>query len=157
MSKKALLLVALFVLVIFRVPALAAQEAASFGHTWKSYSDKEKESFLIGVVTAVQLTCEPLSLVKGQDDKPSLDQNRFKDCFNEFAGIEPAKVIASMNEFYNDSRNVFIPLAGAYRITLMKLRGVNVDDVLVQARKYGDAVKKKLDEEVKTKPAKPLK
>ena len=96
MSKKALLLVALFVLVIFRVPALAASEGASFGHTWKGYSAKEKESFLIGIATAVQLTCEPLSLVKGQDNKPSVDQNRFKDCFNEFAGIEPAKVIATM-------------------------------------------------------------
>ncbi len=153
MSKKALLLVALFVLVVFRVPAFAAAPA-SFGHTWRGYTDKERESFLIGIVTAVQLTCEPLSLVKGQDDKPSVDQNRFKDCFNEFAGIDAPKVISAMNAFYADPKNAFIPLSGAYRISLMQIRGVKVDDLIVQARKYGDALKKKMDEEMKGAPGK---
>jgi len=59
-----------------------------------------------------------------------------------------------MDTFYSDSKNVFIPLSGAYRISLMKIRGVNVDDLVVQARKYGDAVKKKLDEEMKANPGK---
>lgn len=153
MSKKALLLVALFVLVVFRVPAFAA-EAASFGHTWRSYTEKEKGSFLIGIATAVQLTCEPLALVKGQDDKPSVDQNRYKDCFNEFAGIESSKVIGAMNAFYSEPKNMFIPLSGAYRISLMQIRGVKVDDLIVQARKYGDALKKKMEDEMKSKPGK---
>lgn len=153
MSKKALLLTVVFVCVVFRAQAFPAQEGASFGHTWNSYSDKEKSSFLVGIATAVQLTCEPLALVKGDGDKLTVDQERYKNCFNDFAGMEPAKVVAGLNDFYRDSKNAFIPLSGAYRLTMMKLRGNNIDEVLTQARKYGDAVKKKLEEE-RAKPAK---
>jgi len=153
MSRKAVVLLVLSLFVFCGGgQAFAAQDAPSFGHTWKSFSDKEKESFLIGIATAVQLTCEPLSLVKGKDEKPTVDQNRYADCFNEFAGIDRFKVISGMNDFYNDSKNTFIPLSGAYRLTIMKLRGAKIDDLLVQARKYGDAVKKKLEQE-QAKPA----
>ena len=59
-----------------------------------------------------------------------------------------------MNAFYADPKNAFIPLSGAYRISLMQIRGVKVDDLIVQARKYGDALKKKMDEEMKGAPGK---
>jgi len=148
MSKKALVL---FVLLLFGLvgaqQGLAAQEPASFGHTWKSFSAKEKEAFLIGVATAVQLTCEPLAIIKGKDNKPTIDEKRYAQCFNDFAGIDRVKVVSGMDDFYNDSKNIFIPLQGAYRLTIMKLRGIKIDDMLTEARKYGNAVRKKLEEE----------
>lgn len=146
MSKKALVLLVLL-LFGFGAQGFAAPDSPSFGHTWKSFSPKEKEAFLIGIATAVQLTCEPLALVKGTNNKPKVDEKRYAQCFNDFAGIDRMKVVSAMDAFYKDSRNAFIPLSGAYRLTLMQLRGTKIDDLLVQARKYGNAVRKKLEEE----------
>lgn len=147
MIKKAIVLCALCVVMFSGISAFAAQDSASFGHTWKTFTDKEKEAFLIGVASAVQLTCEPLALVEGKDKKPTVDQDKYAQCFNDFAGIDRFKVIAEMDAFYNDAKNINVPLSGAYRLLTLKLRGVKVDDLLAQARKYGDALKKKLEED----------
>ena len=66
MSKKALLLVALFVLVVFRVPAFAASpSSATFAHAWNVYSDKEKRSFLFGLATGARIMANKNKLIIG--------------------------------------------------------------------------------------------
>ena len=51
-----------------------------------------------------------------------------------------------MNGLYADSKNAMIPMDGMYKIALMKLRGDKIDDILVQSRKYGEGLKKELDQ-----------
>jgi len=147
MTKKAVVLLALCCMMFCGTLAFAAQDAPSFGHSWKSFSQKEKESFLIGIATAVQLTCEPLALVEGKDNKPTVDQTKYAQCFNDFAGVDRVKVISEMDAFYNDPKNLNIPLSGAYRLCCLKLRGSKIDDLVAQARKYGDALMKKIEQE----------
>ncbi|MEA4856408.1 MAG: hypothetical protein AAGU21_15945 [Solidesulfovibrio sp.] len=154
MSKKALLLAALFVLVLFRVPALAASPspsaggAATFAHAWTSYSDKEKKSFLFGLATAARAICSDLSTFQ-KDAKPQEIESHFRDCFNTYAGMEPDRVIAAINALYADSKNAMIPIDGAYRIALMQVRGDKVDEIIIQSRKYGEGLKKQLEQQHK--------
>ncbi len=146
MSKKALLLTILFVLVVFKAPALPAQAGASFARTWTNYSEKEKTSFIFGLATAVRIMCTDISTMQ-KDAKPQAIETNFRDCFNSYAGIEPERIIAAMNELYNDPKNAMIPIDGAYKISLMKVRGDKVDDIIVQARKYGEGLRKELEQQ----------
>ncbi len=151
MSKKALLLAVLFVLVIFRGPALAAAPAAgtgTFAHAWTSYTEKEKHAFLFGLATAARAICSDLSSFQ-KDAKPQDVENRFRDCFNTYAGMDPDRVVAAMNALYADSKNAMIPIDGAYRIALMQVRGDKVDEIIVQSRKYGEGLKKQLEQQHK--------
>lgn len=147
MSKKALLLVALFVLVVFRVPAFpAASGSATFAHAWTSYTEKEKRSFLFGLATAVRVMCTDLSTMQ-KDAKAQDIETGFRNCFNSYAGMEPDRVVEAMNALYGDAKNAMIPIDGAYKISLMKIRGDKVDDIIVQARKYGEGLKKEIDQQ----------
>jgi hypothetical protein len=147
MSKKALLLAVLFVFVILPGPAQAASPAGSgtFAHAWTNYSDKEHRAFIFGLATAVRIMCMDLTTTQ-KDATPQTIEKNFRDCFNSYAGIEPEKVIAAMNALYADSKNSMIPLDGMYKIALMKVRGDKVDDILAQSRKYGEKLKKELDQ-----------
>ena len=149
MSKKALLLAVLFVLVIFRVPAFSASPAggaATFAHAWTNYNDKEKRSFLFGLATAVRIMCTDITTMK-KDAKPQEIETAFRDCFNSYAGMEPDQVVSAMNALYADPKNAMIPLDGAYKISLMKVRGDKVDDIIIQSRKYGETLRKELDQQ----------
>lgn len=164
MSKKALLLVALFVFVVFRVPAYPgsstrpasaagsatasgpASGAPSFGHTWNSYSDKEKHAFLMGLGTGARAICTDISSMQ-KDASTQTIETTYRDCFNTYAGMDPNKVVANMNALYADSKNAVIPIDGAYRIALMQARGDKVDEVIVQSRKYGENLMKVLDQQ----------
>ncbi|KAF5029326.1 hypothetical protein DSECCO2_649750 [anaerobic digester metagenome] len=149
MSKKALLFAALFVLVVFRGPALAASaSSATFAHAWNNYSEKEKRSFLFGLATAARAICTDLTSLQ-KDAKPQDLETNFRNCFNNYAGMEPDRVIAAMNALYADSKNAMIPIDGAYRIALMQVRGDKVDDIIVQSRKYGEGLKKQLEQQHK--------
>jgi len=153
MSKKALLLVALFVFVVFRSPAFpASPDAATFAHAWNNYSDKEKHAYLFGLATAVRIVCTDISTIQ-KDAKMQDVEGKFRDCFNSYAGMDPDQIVGAMNSLYADSKNAMIPLDGAYRISLMKVRGDKVDDIIVQARKYGEGLKKELDQK-RQKPTK---
>ena len=163
MSKKALVLAALLVSMSFSVPADAASKTptpvqaqpqavtsgggASFAHSWTVYSDKEKRSFLFGLATAVRLMCTDLSS-RQKDAKggPGVEQT-FRDCFNAYAGMDPDAVVSAMNALYADPKNAMIPIDGAYMISLMKVRGDKVDEIIVQARKYGEGLKKEIDQQ----------
>lgn len=147
MSKKALLLAALFVLVILPGPAQAAAAADSgtFAHAWNKYSPQEHHAFFIGLATAVRIMCTDFSAAQKGADAQTIEKN-FRDCFNSYAGIDPEKVISAMNALYADPKNALIPLDGMYKIALMKVRGDKVDEVLVQSRKYGEKLKKELDQ-----------
>ena len=145
MSKKALLLVALFVLVVLRAPAFPASPATgTFAHAWNAYSEKEKRSFLFGLATGARIMCTDLSALQKDADKQTIE-NGFRNCFNSYAGMDPDQVIQTMNSLYNDPQNAMIPLDGAYKISLMKVHGDKVDDIIVQSRKYGERLKKELD------------
>ena len=152
MSKKALLLTALFVFVVFKAPAFPASAGdATFARAWNNYSEKEKHSFLFGLATAVRIMCTDISAMQ-KDAKPQTIEANFRDCFNSYAGIEPAKLVAGMNELYADPKNAMIPLDGAYKIALMKSRGDKVDDIIVQSRKYGEGLKKELEQQRRQQP-----
>ncbi|WP_428566172.1 MAG: hypothetical protein ACP59X_05875 [Solidesulfovibrio sp. DCME] len=151
MSKKALLLAVVFALVLLRVPAQAASPssgggAATFAHAWTSYSEKEKKSFLFGLATAARAICSDLSTFQ-KDAKPQDIETHFRDCFNTYAGMEPDRIIAAMNALYADSKNAMIPIDGAYRIAMMQVRGDKVDEIILQSRKYGEGLKKQLDQQ----------
>lgn len=154
MSKKALLFAALFVLVVSRVPAFPASSApaaassgsATFAHAWTSNTEKEKRAFLFGLATAVRVLCTDISTMQ-KDAKPQDIENNFRGCFNSYAGMEPDKVIDAMNALYADPKNAMIPIDGAYKISLMKIRGDKVDDVIVQSRKYGEGLKKEIEQQ----------
>jgi hypothetical protein len=150
MSKKTLLLVTLFVFVVFRIPAYAAGPGGenSFAHTWNSYSDKEKKSFLFGVATSARAICTDISSMQ-KDASTQTIEATFRDCFNSYAGMEPDRVIAAMSALYADSKNALIPIDGAYKISLMQVRGDKVDEIIVQARKYGEGIKKELEQQRK--------
>ena len=144
MSKKALVIIALLALVGIRVPALAAQDG-TFAHAWTNYSDKEKKSFMFGLATAARAFCTDIGGMQ-KDNSPQNIEKVFRECFNNYAGVEPAKLIAAMDALYRDTKNAMIPLDGAYKIALMQIHGDKVDDVIVQARKYGEKLKKELDQ-----------
>lgn len=147
MSKKALLLAVLFVFVILPGPALAAQANATgtFAHAWTNYNEKERRAFLFGLATAVRMMCT--DIITGQKGAtPQTIEKNFRDCFNAYAGIEPDQVISTMNGLYADPKNAMIPLDGMYKIALMKIRGDKIDDVLAQSRKYGEGLKKELEQ-----------
>lgn len=153
MFKKALLLAVLFVLVAFRAPVLAGSSVSSsggatFAHAWTNYSDKEKKSFLFGLATGARAICTDLSTFQ-KDAKPQEIETRFRDCFNTYAGMEPDRVIAAMNALYADSKNAMIPIDGAYRIAMMQVRGDKVDEIIIQSRKYGEGLKKQLEQQHK--------
>ncbi len=159
MAKKALILTALMVLFVFKAQASPAQNAPakdvqSFGHTWATYAEKEKKSFLIGVATAVRMMCMDI-LSNQKDASPQTIETQARDCFNSYVGYEPEKIIATMNELYADSKNALIPLDGVYKIALMKLHGEKIDEVLAQARKYGEGLKKAIDQEMQKGAGKP--
>lgn len=148
MSKKALLLAVLFVCILLPGPAPAASSAASgtFAHTWNNYTDKERRAFIIGVGIAVRMLCT--DIIAGQKGAtPQTIETNFRECFNSYAGIEPGQLISTMNGLYADAKNAMIPLDGIYKIALMKIRGDKIDTVLVQARKYGEGLKKELDQQ----------
>lgn len=152
MSKKVLILVALFVCVGFRAPAYSgtkvasAVSSASFAHAWSSYSDKEKRSFLFGLATAVRIMCTDISTMQKDAKGPAIENN-FRECFNSYAGMDPATLVTAMDALYADSKNAMIPLDGAYKISLMKVRGDKVDDIIIQARKYGEGLKKEIEQQ----------
>lgn len=147
MSKKALLLAVLFACLVLPGPVLAAQSAApgTFAHAWSNYTDKERQAFLFGLATAVRMMCTDIMTGQKGATAQTIETN-FRDCFNSYAGIEPAQVISAMNGLYADPKNAMIPLDGMYKIALMKLRGDKIDEVLVQSRKYGEGLKKELDQ-----------
>jgi len=150
MSKKALLLVAMFVFVVFCAPAYAAApSSATFAHAWGVYSDKEKKSFIFGLATAVRIMCTDISTMQ-KDATPQTIETNFRECFNSYAGMDPDRIVAAMNALYADSKNAMIPLDGAYKISLMQVRGEKVDDIIVQSRKYGEGIKKELEQRQKT-------
>jgi hypothetical protein len=159
MSKKALLFAALFVLVVGRVPAFPASQvtaaapaastpagAATFAHAWTSNTEKEKRAFLFGLATAVRIMCTDISTMQ-KDAKPQDIENNFRGCFNSYAGMDPDQVVSAMNALYADSKNAMIPIDGAYKISLMKIRGDKVDDIIIQSRKYGEGLKKEIDQQ----------
>ena len=163
MSKKALVLTALLVCVVLCLPAYAGPKTApaapaaaaassvgsgsgTFAHAWTSYSEKEKRSFLFGLATAVRIMCTDISSVQKDAKGPAIEAN-FRECFNSYAGMEPERLIAAMNALYADSKNAMIPLDGAYKISLMQVRGDKVDDIIIQSRKYGEGLRKEIDQQ----------
>ena len=163
MSKKALVLTALLVCVVLCLPAYAGPKTApaapaaaaassvgsgsgTFAHAWTSYSEKEKRSFLFGLATAVRIMCTDISSMQKDAKGPAIEAN-FRECFNSYAGMEPERLIAAMNALYADSKNAMIPLDGAYKISLMQVRGDKVDDIIVQSRKYGEGLRKEIDQQ----------
>lgn len=158
MSKKALVLAILLVCVAFRVPAYAGSKTApsaaptaapsagngTFAHAWTNYTDKEKRSFLFGLATAVRIMCTDITTMQKDAKGPAMEAN-FRECFNSYAGMEPERLVSAMNALYADPKNAMIPLDGAYKISLMQVRGDKVDDIIVQSRKYGEGLKKELD------------
>ena len=162
MSKKALVLALLLVCVAFRIPAYAGSKTApaaassaasapkasagsgTFAHAWTNYTEKEKRSFLFGLATAVRIMCTDISTMQKDAKGPAMEAN-FRECFNSYAGMEPDRLVSAMNALYADPKNAMIPLDGAYKISLMQVRGDKVDDIIVQSRKYGEGLKKELD------------
>lgn len=163
MSKKALVLAALLVCVVMCLPAYAGPKTApaapavaaapsggsgsgTFAHAWTSYTDKEKRSFLFGLATAVRIMCTDISSMQKDAKGPAIEAN-FRECFNSYAGMEPERLVAAMNALYADSKNAMIPLDGAYKISLMQVRGDKVDDIIIQSRKYGEGLRKEIDQQ----------
>ena len=145
MTKKTLVVLALLCLVALRAPAFAASSAAgTFAHAWTSYSEQEKKAFIFGLATGARAFCTDISGMQ-KDKDPKNIEKMFRDCFNTYAGVDPQQLIKGMNDLYNDSKNALIPIDGAYKIALMKIHGEKVDDVIVQARKYGEKIKQELD------------
>ena len=163
MSKKALVLTALLVCVVLCLPAYAGPKTApaapaaaaassvgsgsgTFAHAWTSYSEKEKRSFLFGLATAVRIMCTDISSMQKDAKGPAIEAN-FRECFNSYAGMEPERLIAAMNALYADSKNAMIPLDGAYKISLMQVRGDKVYDIIIQSRKYGEGLRREIDQQ----------
>jgi len=163
MSKKVLVFAVLFVCVVLRLPAAAGPKTApaaaatataapvgsssgTFAHAWTAYTDKEKRSFLFGLATAVRIMCTDISTMQKDAKGPAMEAT-FRECFNSYAGMEPDRLVAAMNALYADSKNAMIPLDGAYKISLMQVRGDKVDDIIIQSRKYGEGLRKEIDQQ----------
>lgn len=157
MTRKALLFVLFFVLVVFPAQAYAGSSVSAstakagsgsgtFAHAWTSYSSKEKRSFLFGLATAVRIMCTDISSMQ-KNAKPQEIETNFRGCFNSYVGVEPERAIEAMDSLYADAKNAMIPIDGAYKIAIMRIRGDKVDDVIVQSRKYGERLRQELDQQ----------
>jgi len=164
MSTKALVLTALLVCVVLSVPAYSGSKTSAasasapaavaapvsaggtFAHAWTTYTDKEKRSFLFGLATAVRILCTDISTMQKDAKGPAMEAN-FRECFNSYAGMEPDRLVSAMNSLYADPKNAMIPLDGAYKISLMQVRGDKVDDIIIQSRKYGEGLRKEIDQQ----------
>ena len=149
MVKKTLILTALFLLVLGNAASAVAQGGPSFAQAWSGQSDKEKESFIRGVVSGVRILCMDITVGLGKAADPENVNKQFRECFNAYVVDNPAKMIATMNELYADKKNAFIPFDGIYKIAGLKMNGQNVDKLLEQSRQYAEGLKKKLEKEVK--------
>ncbi|QLA17450.1 hypothetical protein [Desulfolutivibrio sulfoxidireducens] len=149
MVKKTLILTALFLLVLGNAASALAQAGPSFAQAWSGQSDKEKESFIRGVVSGVRILCMDITVGLGKAADPENVNKQFRECFNAYVVDNPAKMIATMNELYADKKNAFIPFDGIYKIAGLKMNGQNVDKLLEQSRQYAEGLKKKLEKEVK--------
>ncbi|NMC48731.1 MAG: hypothetical protein GYA47_04780 [Desulfovibrio sp.] len=149
MVKKTLVLTALFLLVLGNAASALAQNGPSFAQAWSSQSDKEKESFIRGVVSGVRILCMDITVGLGKAADPEHVNKQFRECFNSYVVDDPATLIRTMNELYADKKNAFIPFDGIYKIAGLKLSGQNVDKLLEQSRQYAEGLKKKIEKEVK--------
>ncbi len=149
MLKRTLVLTALFLLVLGNAASALAQGGPSFAQAWNNQSDKEKDSFIRGVVSGVRILCMDITVGLGKASDPEHVNKQFRECFNSYVVDDPAKIITAMNELYADKKNAYIPFDGIYKIAGLKLSGQNVDKLLEQSRQYGEGLKKKLEKEAK--------
>ncbi len=149
MVKKTLVLTALFLLVLGNAASALAQNGPSFAQAWTSQSDKEKESFIRGVVSGVRILCMDITVGLGKAGDPEHVNKQFRECFNSYVVDDPATLLRTMDELYSDKKNAFIPFDGIYKIAGLKLSGQNVDKLLEQSRQYAEGLKKKIEKEVK--------
>lgn len=143
MSKKTVIMMFAFILILFAASSAFAQN--DFGGKWKSYDVKQKDAFMLGFASSVRLLCNDVASGWGKQTDVQAIQKSSAQCFNMYVGFNPATILSTMDEFYADPKNANIPFEGIYRISLMKLGKVNYDDILAKSRQYGAALKKSID------------
>jgi hypothetical protein len=156
MARKALL-IALALMLALAVPALAQKktgdksptplasspadaakghgEVTNFGQRWTAMTDKERNSFLEGVVSAFRIVC--LNVAMGGPDtskNPKDMQKNFMDCFLAQFPYQSYMVKEAMTSLYQDKANNIIPFDIMYGMALLKVKGDPVEDNLVKLR-----------------------
>lgn len=126
-------------------PSAAAAGPATvtnFGQRWTAMSDKERDTFLEGMTTALRLVCT--NAVLGQETKPVDMQAANKSFMECFAGVFPYKpgdIKSAMTSLYQDKNNNIIPYDIMYGMALLKVKGDPYEDNLARLRQ--DLAKRK--------------
>ena len=117
--------------------AQAHQKFSGFGQRWTTMSDKEHDSFLLGVVTAFRIYCmEAVASDKSQN--PQDVSKRFLECFASNFPYQPSVVKEAMNSLYQDKANNNISFDYMFGIALLKVKGDPIDDNLVKLRQESE-------------------
>ena len=161
MAKKALILT-VALLCAFAVPAMAQQKKAAtgdkkpvsmapatghadvsdFGTRWQGMSEKERESFLLGMGSAFRVVCMNAASGDGTN-KDVLEANkRFKECMLTFMPYQISVIKASMTSLYQDKANNQMPFDMLYGVALLKAGEKPYEDSLMQLRKVAASMEK---------------
>lgn len=154
MARKALLIA--LILSLAAAPALAAEKKAKaqglesspsssaaqavhqftgFGQRWTSMSDKEHDSFLLGMLTSFRIYCmEAVESDKTQSMAPQDVNKRFLGCIASNFPYAPVQVKQAMDDLYRDKTNNTIPFDYMYGIALLKVKGEPVEENLAKLR-----------------------
>ena len=153
MARKALL-TALALILALAVPAFAQQKggdkkaaassAAStapksavtnFGQRWTGMSDKERDLFLEGMVSAFRIICvNQLYTLDASKTSPQEADKAFRECFSVLFPYRPYDVKQAMTAIYQDKANNIIPFDIAYGQALLKVKGDPIEDNLTKLR-----------------------
>jgi len=157
MARKALFIV--LILSLMAVPALAKQTVSAskakapaaagqtsrifsdFGGRWNSMSDKERQSFMEGYYSAIQLICTNAALGDSAQANQGPDQQnkQFLACMGTYAPFELAPTKAAMTELYQDSANNHIPFSQMIGFAFAKVAGKLDEGNLAQLRQNVEA------------------
>lgn len=117
--------------------AVAAGPAtvSNFGQRWSAMTDKERDSFLEGMASAIRLVCT--NAVFGQETKPvdmQAANKSFMECFAGVFPFKPGDIKSAMTSLYQDKNNNIIPYDIMYGMALLKVKGDPYEESLTRLR-----------------------
>jgi hypothetical protein len=125
-------------IVIFFTILSRAQERYNYADTWKNWNDYTRYVFLWGFqVGGSAVHVEALNNWIAQDewltDRPSPRVEKVRNKVALFFDLEIIRDV--IKELYKDPSNSFIPFSKMIFLSRDKLRGDNIDEAILSARK----------------------
>lgn len=151
MARKALL-IALALTLAFAAPAVAQQKksdpkapvplsgqqqatVSNFGQRWTAMTDKERDTFLEGMATALRMVCTTAVFTAEPKPKDMTEANkRFIECFSAQFPYKPGDIKGAMNSLYQDKANNIVPYDIMFGMALLKLKGDPYEENLAKLR-----------------------